>query len=336
MANLLDRYGIKPDLSKRFSISFINDFVDCSYRTFLTRFMGVGEYKADLPRTFGSGCHRGLTRINKALQENREPCLECEFNCKLNTTKKVEAMKRTLDECEIKRRMLEEFYCEFDTEFEDLVVKELIKRKSIKTMKEARDKIEMHKRIAITAMSSALFEKQPIGDILMTETMLTGKLKGRGILGVVDLGIGIKGKALITDYKTAASAPTSAFPLRQLAIYIHMLEGMGLPVHGISALYMLKKEAPKKPRKNSKPFEPTVQNFFSLERNRPIYENTIDLIGEDIMSIEDCITNGIFIRNRGSMFCPCDAVDYCENMKLLDKFAADKANNRSPAKCTSK
>jgi hypothetical protein len=320
MANLLDRYGIVPDLSKKYSISFIDDFVDCSYRSFLTRFIGITSESGDIPRVFGSGCHRGLARVNKALQEKREACIKCQFPCKLNTPRKAEAMARTVAECRIKQILQEEFFNEFDDEFEKLAVE---KRSRKKTSDEVTEKIGEHKIIGMNAMCSALFQRQPIGDVLLTERPITGELAGKGLIGVVDLILGIKEKALILDYKTAASAPESAFPLRQLALYIHMLEQMGLPVNGVGALYLLKKLPPKRITKRSKPFEQTAMLFMSLDKNRKTYENTIKHLSDDIDMIGDCISAGNFVRNRRSMFCPCDAAEYCENTAKLDKYVAD-------------
>jgi len=320
MANLLDRYGIKPDLTKKYSISFIDDFVDCSYRSFLTRFVGITKESADIPRVFGSGCHRGLARVNRALQEKREACLKCKFPCKLNTPRKAEAMARTVEECRIKQILQEEFFCEFDDEFQKLAVKD---RKRSKTEEDMQEKVQEHKLIGLNAMASALFQRQPIGDVLLTERPISGELAGKGLIGVVDLILGIQGKALILDYKTAASAPESAFPIRQLALYIHMLEQMSLPVNGVGALYLLKKLPPKRITKKSKPFKQTEMLFLNLDKNRKTYENTVKLLAEDIDMISDCISSGTFVRNRRSMFCPCDAAEYCENVTKLDKYIAE-------------
>ena len=323
-----------PDLTKRYSISFIDDFVDCSYRTFLTRFAGIYSDTGDIPRVYGSGCHRGLARINKAMHDKRIACKTCKFNCKMDTVAKVGAMKRTIEECRIKQILMEEFLAEFDEEFEELALRKYVGKK---TKEEVQAELLGYKSTAYNSMCSALFEKQPVGDVLMTEQCITGKLGGFDILGILDLVLGIKArdesaKSLVLDYKTAASAPTSAFPLRQLAMYIHMLEGMSLPVNGVGALYLLKKDAPKKPRKGSKPFKQTELLFMNLDAenaagrkvNRDKYNSTIKLIAEDIDMIHGNISNGCFIRNRRSMFCPCDAAEYCENPAKLDKYMSEK------------
>lgn len=315
MANLLERYGLKPE-SKKFSISFIDDFVDCSYRTFLTRFMGIYQEDVDLPRAFGTGCHRGLRRINKAMKEGRMYCSKCEFDCKLNSAEKVKAMSRTVEECLVKQILMEEYAAELDEDFEiKLIEKHRQKGTSVAEVKES---IAAHRRYAMNCMFSALFQKQPVGDVLLTEEVVSGTLDGAGVLGVIDLVLGIKGKSLILDYKSTSAIPSGSLPIRQLALYIHILEQLGFPVNGVGALYMLKKDPPKTIRKNSKPFKQTELMFMNVDKHRNVYENTLSLISEDITAIKDAISTGTFIRNKRSMYCPCSAVEYCDNTCKLD------------------
>lgn len=322
MGNLLERYGIKPDLSKRFSISFIDDFVDCSYRSFLGRFVKLPKDETvNLPTTFGSGCHRGLARINKSLMEEREPCLTCNLGCKLTKAEKRNAMSVDISKCKVKQIFQEEFFSEFDDDVVSQAMEEFIKKGK---KAEGLETIEKLKRLGPACMESAMFERQPLGEVLAVEEMVLGKLGDFDLIGVIDLILGISGKSLITDYKTSGQKPSlKKFPLRQLAIYIHLLEEKGLPVNGIAALYMLKTEPPKKPRKGSPEHQQTFLNFFSLDKNRGIYNNTMEHIKEDMDMIRRSIDNGIFIRNRASMYCPCEYADYCENTKKLDKYVSN-------------
>lgn len=322
MDNLLERYGIKPDLTKRFSISFIDDFVDCSYRSFLGRFVKLPKDETvNLPTTFGSGCHRGLARVNKALMEEREPCLTCKFDCKLNTAEKRNAMQVSIDDCAVKQIFKEEFLAEFDDDVVAQATEDFIKKGK---KAEGIDLINKLKRLGPTCMESAMFERQPLGEVLAVEEMVLGKVDEFELIGVIDLVLGISGKSLITDYKTSGQKPSlKKFPLRQLAIYIHLLEEKGLPVNGVAALYMVKTDPPKRPRKGSPEHQQTFLNFFSLDKNRGIYLNTVDHIKEDMKMIRSCIANGIFIRNRASMYCPCEFADYCENTKKLEKYISN-------------
>ena len=328
MANLLTRYGIVPDMSKRYSISFVDDFLDCSYRSFLKRFVKIYEEDIDLPRTFGTGCHKGLRRINKAMKEGREYCRYCEFDCKLSSPNKAAAMARTVEECKVKQILLEEFYTEMDSDFERKIIEKGVAKG--KPVSDIITDLENHKRYALNGMCSALFQKQPIGEVLLTEQSVFGKIGEFDMIGVIDLVLGIKGKSLVLDYKTAASAPTSAFPLRQLAVYVHLLEQLGFPVNGVGALYMLKKDPPTKPRKNSKPFKQTELMFLSVDKNRSACENAIKELNEDIISVHDSISNGCFLRNRGSMYCPCSAAEYCNSTAKLEKYIAGNPPQNKP------
>ena len=54
MANLLERYGLQ-EYTRPYSISFIDGFLDCSYKIFMSHFLKIKIEKTDFPRTFGSG-----------------------------------------------------------------------------------------------------------------------------------------------------------------------------------------------------------------------------------------------------------------------------------------
>ncbi len=322
MDNLLTRYGITVDPKRKYSISFVDDFMDCSYRSFLNRFAKIQrDESVNLPTTFGSGCHRGLARINRSMKEGREVCQKCEFECKVTSHRKSEAMNRTPEECEVQRIMNEEFECEFDKDTINGAMEEF-------TRKGQKDKgqviIDKLLRLGPQCMKSALFERQPLGEILAVEERVNGTLGEFGLVGILDLVLGIKGKSLILDYKTSAQKPSlKKFPLRQLSLYIHMLEGLGLPVNGVSALYMVKTEAPKKARKNSAPHQQTYLNFFSLDKNRGLYTHVVNHVENDMKAIQECVGKGIFMRNRNSMYCPCEFSKYCESTEKLDKYMSE-------------
>ena len=324
MADLLKRYGLVPDLSKRFSISFVDNFVDCSYRVFLSYFMGLWpERQRGFTRIFGTGCHRGLAAVNKLVSESfeNELCSKCLNPCKLWTVQKVEAMKVPLEKCAVKQLMMDEFFKEFTPEFEEAALRE----EKDKPIDEIKEEILDHHRYAYNCMCSTMFESQPVGEVLMTEEMLKGTLGDHNILGQVDLALGIQQgdkipKTLVVDYKTTGTMPTKKLPIRQLALYVHLLEQKGLTVNGVSAIYMVKKDPPKVKRKNSKDFLQSKTFFESLDRDRTGYKMALDGIKEDMDQIADAISCGNFVRNRNSMFCEsCDQKKYCENPYLLDK-----------------
>lgn len=321
MANLLERYGIKPDLNKSFSISFIDNFVDCSYRVFLTYFMGLWKKTADIPKVFGSGCHRGLAKVNELMQAHNEVCRKCTRDCKLYSVDKVKAMLVPMEECRIKQLMMEQFLLEFNDEFEELA---LVTNKS-KTAAEVKEILLAHHRYAYNCMCSVMFQSQPVGEVLMTENKLTGTLGEHKILGVVDLVLGIQQenkmpKTLIVDYKTTGIMPPDILPMRQLSLYVHLLEQRNLEINGVSAIYMVKKDPPKVIRKNSKEFQQSKTTFISLDRDRTEYEKALAGIKEDMDQVKDAISCGNFMRNRKSVFCQsCEQKEYCENTYLLDK-----------------
>jgi hypothetical protein len=154
----------------------------------------------------------------------------------------------------------------------------------------------------------------------MTGTLGCHKLGGR-----LDLGMVLKNKVFITDYKTTQNKPNPAdFPIRQFSIYVHMLEQHGIPVSGLSTIYLVKSEPPKNPKKAKGPHEYAHAHYFNLEKNREIYERNLKLLEEDMDQIKRCLEHGIFLRNRRSMFCPCEAAEYCENPKNVEAYMSKR------------
>jgi hypothetical protein len=324
MVNLLERYGIKNRGKKRMSISFVDDMLDCSYRTFLKYFVGLPQDDGvNIPTTFGSGCHRGLARINRSMREDRIPCLKCKHECHINTPGKKNAMDIPIEECKVKQILMDEFHDEFDEDFRLAAIEDYIRKNDKDKGIAILDKME---RLALPCMSEALFVRQPVGDIVVVEDFMSGKVGDFDICGVIDLVLIYNGnKVLVVDYKTAGKKPSmKSFPLRQLALYINMLQSKDLPVNGIAALYMVKTEPPKKPRKGSAPHQQTYLNFFNVDKNIGLYNHIIEQVHEDMLIVDHCVKNGIFMRNRKSMFCPCEFAPYCENNKKLEKFLSNK------------
>lgn len=325
MDNLLTRYGLEANPDKNFSISFVDDFVDCSYRTFLTKFIGIGR-KININTSFGNGCHRGLARVNKAVQENREPCKTCPRSCKLGTAQKQEADDVPATDCPVQQAMNAEFYSEFSPEVQTEIISQFADKGKLE---EGRAQVAKLARIGPCAMREALFCQQPTGLVLATEERLFGSLDQFKVISIIDLVLAINGKSYVFDYKTRATNPESLkFPIRQLALYVKVLEQKNLPVHALGVIYMVKTEPPKKPTKSRKTGEIkehkyALTHYFNLEQNRGLYEHTIGQLKEDMVMIRKCLENGIFIRNHSSLLCPCEVADYCNNTALLDRHVSE-------------
>lgn len=322
MANLLNRWGIKPDLEKAYSISFIDSFADCSYKVYLSKFLGIRESKVEINRTFGSACHEGMKAINMALKGNSEPCKECAKECKLNTPKREDAILLPPTECPTQQLMNEAFLATFNSEVQNTIIEHYAdQNKREEGLEEIKDLL----RIGPNILKDVAFKRQPSGVILAAETRLEGMLDSYKLVGVVDLMMAVTNKAgearsIVFDYKSRGTKPEgSSFPVRQFALYVKMLEDKKLPVDGLGTIYMIKNDPPKKPRKGSAPFQQSIAHYINLRTNRALYEHVLKLLKEDMEQITDAIQNGIFIRNRGSMFCgTCEVKKYCENDKAVE------------------
>jgi len=322
MANLLERWGIKPDLDKAFSISFIDSFADCSYKVYLSRFLGIREDKAEINRTFGSGCHAGMAEINLALKRGASPCLECEHECKLNTPRKEDAILRSPEDCKVQTLMNDAFLNIFNTDAQNTFIEEFAKKGNReKGLEEVKDLLQIGPKI----LKDVIFKRQPSGTILATETRLEGMLDNHKLVGIVDLMMAVTNKqgearSIVFDYKSRGTKPEgSSFPMRQFALYVKMLEDKGLPVNGLGTIYMIKSNPPKKPKKGSAPFQQSIAHYINLETNRALYEHVIKLLKEDMEQVADSIQHGIFIRNRNGMYCgSCELKKYCENDKAVE------------------
>ena len=326
MANLLERYGLQ-EYTRPYSISFIDGFLDCSYKIFMSHFLKIKIEKTDFPRTFGSGLHRAFNKINELIMNHTECCRNCEKDCKLYSPDRVKALLVPEKECRIKQLMMEQFLQEFNEDFEE---KALSTMKN-KTFEEIKEEIVKHKQYAYDGMCETIFKKQPRGEVLLTEKTFSCRLGEHDVLGIVDLGMEInkKGeqKKVILDYKTAGMDPGSKLPIRQLAMYVHLMENEGIPANVVGAIYVLKKSAPKIVRKGSKPFEQVKVLSADVDDadNRRIIEHTLDDLQTDISQIKDCISHGIFTKNRKSMFCStCELKAFCEDHHKLDKLVESR------------
>ena len=318
MDNLLTRYSITPDLDKPFSISFIDDFVDCSYRTFLSRFIGIAR-RADVNRLYGDAVHTGLKNANEAMRD-APPCTNCPHPCKADGPDRANGADRKLAECPLQQKMREGYISVFTEEKLNQFIAEC---KNADAREDLKEQLDMLNRVAPISMNDAFFRRQPHGKILGVEMWMEGRIGAFPFCGKLDLMQEVKERTLIYDYKTRATKPSFAdFPLRQFVPYIKMVEVQGITVSGVGAIYLLKKEAPKKPRKNSPPHQAAIPHYLDLSKNGEVLQGTYDMLVEDMTMIRRCIENGIFLRNRNSMFCPCEAVDYCENTCNLDSYVS--------------
>jgi len=331
MANLLERYGLK-EYTRPYSISFIDGFLDCSYKIFMTHFLKIRIDKTDFPRTFGSGLHRAFNKVNELIMNHTECCRNCDKDCKLYSPDRVKALLVPEKECRIKQLMMEQFLQEFNEDFEE---KALSTMKN-KTLDEIKEEIVKHKQYAYDGMCETIFKKQPRGEVLLTEKTFSCRLGEHDVLGIVDLGMEInkKGerKKVILDYKTAGMDPGNKLPIRQLSMYVHLMENAGIPANVVGAIYVLKKSAPKIVRKGSKPFEQVKILSADVDdaNNRAIIEHNLDDLETDISQIKDCISHGIFTKNRKSMFCStCELRAFCEDHHKLDKLVENGMNLKS-------
>ena len=316
MDNLLTKYGITPNLDKPFSISFIDDFVDCSYRTFLSRFIGIPR-RQDINRLYGDAIHTGLKCANEALRDG-SPCDICPNDCKISSENKPKAADKKLEECPLQQIMYKGYVSTFTEEKLNEFLAECRTSDDREDLKELIDKLN---KIAPNSMNDTLFRRQPYGKILGVEMWLTGSLGSFPFCGKLDLLMEKDAKNLIIDYKTRSNRPSlSDFPLRQFLPYVKMVEVQGITTHGIGAIYLLKSEPPKRPRKNSPPFQYAIPHWMNLSENQEVIQRTYDLLIEDMTMIRRCIENGIFLRNRGSIYCPCEVADYCENTRNLESY----------------
>ena len=320
MDNLLKRWGLVADMEKAFSISFLDEIADCSFRTFLKKFVGVTE-KDNVNKVFGTAIHAGLGKINLSLKDGREPCLKCDKPCKLKTDKKTAAVKLNPSECPVQDTMNKTFLDHFDTDVQNKLLEGFTVESKLDEGKELLEKLL---RLGPLMMRDAMLLKQPAGDILGVEEFLRGTLNGHKILGVLDFIMGIRGKSIIYDYKTRGTRPTNlSFPVRQLALYVHMLEAKGLPVNGLGAIYLIKADPPKRPKANSM-VDYAIPHYFNIDGNRPLYEMILKQLGEDMDMARKLIENGIFMRNKACMFCPCDVSEYCNSDKKIEYFLSCK------------
>lgn len=319
MANLLERYGVLIKSGRTFSISFIEGFNSCGYKMFLSHFLKVKVPQTSLPLTFGSACHKGLESVNYARMKNINICKKCPKSCKLGTPEQKNAMNVPVEECAVKQRMLEEFGDVFDSDFENLYIEEARIKDFVDGEEKARKELAKHKEIAINAMSHVIFIDQPIGKVLYTEGPIYGSIGEHKVMGVLDLLLNDEGKGHIIDYKTAAANSVNNFPLRQMAMYDHILASQGVNIDKLSVIFMNKKLETNRSRK---PFEQTsVLSMELTKENRQICKKVIGEIAEDISNISECISNGIFMKGRNPITCSyCEMREYCRDSSKLDDY----------------
>lgn len=327
MANLLTRYGLK-EYTYPYSISFIDSFLDCSYKVFLTHFLKIKVEKVDFPRVFGTGVHNGLNKINEMLMNHNEVCNQCPRECKLMSPKRKEALNVKTEDCAVKQILMEKFLEKFDDRFEELALTSSLHS----TKEEIQEEIMKHKQYAFAGMCETIFKTQPRGEVLLTESKFSCRLGEHDILGIVDLAMGVKEKlpdgtvipkTVILDYKTTGIKPSGTLPFRQLAVYSHLLENSNIKVNKVGAIYILKKGPPKVVKKGAAPFQQVFMAGADLDQPEwhALKEKTLDEIQDDICMIKDQISHGIFTRNRKSMFCSgCELRGLCSDTRKLDKL----------------
>ena len=333
MANLLSKYGIKLDLEKAFSISFIDDFVDCSYRTFLSKFIGIRR-DVSLNKIFGSAVHAGLQTINTLLKDSKSPCDSCPHSCKLTSESKSQGALKTVAECPVQQAMNSAFYLNFTPEQRAEILADIVD-----TTKRTKTEQLITKllRIGPAGMKDVIFNRQPSGKVLDVEFRMDGAIGPFKFCGMLDLLMETQGKVIIYDYKTTAAKPNvKSFPIRQFVPYIKMTEDRGIKVSGVGAMYILKKEAAPLTksgalRKGSQPHQPAIPHYLNIDENRALYQSTLDSLISDMANIQECLNNGVFMRNRRSKFCPCEAAAHCNSECVLDAYVSKngvRANER--------
>lgn len=350
MGNLYEEYGLKNTMeNKPFSISFIDSFLDCPYRCFMTYIAGLWpETNGSLPLVFGSGCHSGLEAMNMSIMhEKRNLCNDCPHECKLlpevdGTLKpfkrrllRKELREKALDvpikECAVKRRMLKGFYNEFTETRQNEIFAATKAADPTKSDEEIRERLKEHEEIAEGCMFDMAFRTQPVGMPVLIEQNLQGVIEGTKITGFVDLCLMTDGDTrpefLLADYKTASPGKETE-PLRQLSLYVYLVEKMmeakdePLKIDFISALYMIKKKKPAKPRV---PFEQTKLKFWDLRKEKDLVDNKINEVREDIKQIQECLHKGVFFKNRRSMGCNwCENKALCYNTRLFEQKLEEK------------
>lgn len=345
MGNLYEEYGLKNTMeNKPFSISFIDSFLDCPYRCFMTYIAGLWpESNGSLPLVFGSGCHSGLEVMNLSIMhDQRNLCNDCPHECKLlpevdGSMKPYErrllrksirerALEVPVKECAVKRRMLKSFGDVFSISAQQNIFEAMKEADPTKSDEEIREKLKEHEEIAEGCMFDMAFKTQPVGMPVLIEQNLQGVINNTKITGFVDLCLMTDGDTgpeyFLADYKTASPGKETE-PLRQLSLYVYLVEKMmeaketPLKIDFISALYMIKKKRPAKPRV---PFEQTKLKYWDLRKEKDLVADKIREVGDDINQIQECLHKGVFFKNRRSNGCNwCENKALCYNTRLFER-----------------
>ena len=321
--NVLKRFGMTIDMGKSMSISFITDYADCGYRTFLQKIVKV-PYERDMNKLFGSACHAALSAINHLRQENLEPCGECPNACKIILPSRIGALELPEQQCAIQKIINETFRTKLSKEVLD-GIREQLKARG-KTVPEIENSIKLVLDVGPLAVAEMVFRTQPTGTVLATEQPLNGKIGGISITGVVDLIYVVKDKVVMLDYKTTSLQPKDDhFPLRQFTLYDMLLEQQNLPIDVFSAAYMIKKRPPTRGPNKDKEHRYTKIVYAIKEKIPREYERVRAELEGDLQSVRFCLSNGIFMRNYQSMFCPCEAEPYCQSDRKVEQFLAERS-----------
>lgn len=313
-SNLFVKFRIPYFPDKSFSISFVDGFADCAYRVFLSRILRI-DSGINANTTFGKALHNGLAKANEILKTGDIPCLKCPNHtvCGHDTPNKQKAFSTKIDECPFQQVMLQG-YEELITEDIRNEIKKTIFENTKKNKEEAGESMDLLDSLAMPLMKDAFFVRQPRGKVLMVEEYIKGQVEGFNFGGVVDLVLELPGgKKVIFDYKSTGARPSfSSFPIRQFAPYEVMLRDK-MDISGFGTIYMVKKHPPQKPRKGSRPHQYGYSYYYNLEEGRAEADRVLELLREDMIGVRVCMDNGIFLRNRGSTFCPCEVQSYCED-----------------------
>lgn len=355
--NLYARYGLKNTMEDRpFSISFIDSFLDCPYKCFMTYIAGLWKDSGSIPLKFGSGCHSGLALVNQSMQFDRDYCNNCKHECKLRPEIKdpsgkmsiveikklkkeirAKALDVPVSECAVKRVLQQAFNSEFfDKVFQQKAIEDMKKKDATLTDADIDKTMDEHSDIAMACVYDAVFVRQPIGTVLMSEQAINGVLAGTKITGIMDLCLATEANnggsdLMILDYKTASPGKQTE-PVRQLCLYTYLIQemlkkgGNEKTVDFIAALRMYKKKKPAKPRV---PFVQSDLWWKDLRSEPDLYPKTIKEITEDIDQIQQCLHSGVFMKNRRSMSCfYCENKDLCHDINLFEKKLAEKKEEK--------
>lgn len=291
-----------------YSISFLNGMADCAHQQRLRKFKHILRDTTKLQTYFGSRVHEVFQLINLFSKNKCLPCNTCKHSCKLNTAEQTQASFLSSEQCKIQEVI--------ESILEDALSDENVKyiREAAKNKVTFDKKLLKMRKLGAGMIKEVLFNKMPVGKVVLVEEHLEGTLGEFKVHGYPDLIMNINNEAIVYDYKTRGSKQSDKdFPMAQACLYSHLLRQKGAPVRGIGTVYLISTGV-------------TEIEYIDIVENAQRYEHTLAGLLDDMRTVQKMIDNDIFPKNRKSMFCPCDYADICEYPDKIE-LAAETAGD---------